>query len=366
MNSHPSPIPDMTQVHVYVPSQDHNTNINGVAEARGFLADSHNLTSKANTYPGQDIDINRLQTVHVKRIIQAITARLHLPLQSIRTIAWEKFPLTPSEYAILLRVIEKLPLEVQEFWDSKLRYDFISVKSTFFLRMPTYIRHETAKAAVDKIIEAGIKGFESKREILTTQSTTIYFKEKDTSTPDGSYTLTTSSMPAMIIEISDSQKTKELEMLSERYIRDSNGRIKIVIGVDITYTPPEQTVSSKLVTISVWRAEIVEKTKVRLTCPVDKLIVRNADGTKNCNPKAGFYIYLHDFLALQTPNIKAPHKANRSELRKKFFFDIQPLYDALATVENRQTDASMEDKFEFVGGTQASASEESCIRGINF
>lgn len=57
--------------------------------------------------------------------------------------------------------------------------------------------------------------------------------------------------PGVIIEVSYSQKRKDLPRLADDYILGSDRDIRVVIGIDVEYN------ASKEATLSVWRPQIV-------------------------------------------------------------------------------------------------------------
>lgn len=74
----------------------------------------------------------------------------------------------------------------------------------------------------------------------------------DIHSPDAAFKHGDARWPGIIIEVSFSQKEKELKDLAEDYILGSDGNIRVVIGLDIEYK------QSKKATISVWRPQYVE------------------------------------------------------------------------------------------------------------
>jgi hypothetical protein len=58
--------------------------------------------------------------------------------------------------------------------------------------------------------------------------------------------------PGVVIEVSYTQKRKDLAYIAEDYILGSNGNIRVVIGLDVEYN------NSKKATLSVWRPSIVK------------------------------------------------------------------------------------------------------------
>jgi hypothetical protein len=67
--------------------------------------------------------------------------------------------------------------------------------------------------------------------------------------PDGSFKHVEAKYPGVIIEVSYSQKKKDLPLLASDYIISSRGSIRAVVGIDLEYT-------GKKVTLSVWRPQI--------------------------------------------------------------------------------------------------------------
>ena len=68
--------------------------------------------------------------------------------------------------------------------------------------------------------------------------------------------------PSVIFEVSCSRKRQDLPKLAERYILDSNGSVRAVVGLDIKHQRPNETkANSKEAVFSVWQPEIVQNDK---------------------------------------------------------------------------------------------------------
>jgi hypothetical protein len=67
--------------------------------------------------------------------------------------------------------------------------------------------------------------------------------------PDSSFQHIDATYPSLVIEISFSQKRKDLPQLADDYIIGSRGNIKLVIGFDIEYR------YNKSATISIWESK---------------------------------------------------------------------------------------------------------------
>jgi hypothetical protein len=73
-------------------------------------------------------------------------------------------------------------------------------------------------------------------------------------TPDTAFGPATAFYPAVVLEISYSQKRKDLRYIADDYIIGSGGSIGVVIGLDIEYRKKtSKPTSSKMATVSMWR-----------------------------------------------------------------------------------------------------------------
>lgn len=110
------------------------------------------------------------------------------------------------------------------------------------------------------------------RKITSGGSATVKFDDPDYGMhdPDASFYHSEALYPGVIIEVSYSQKRKDLPRLADEYILGSNGSIRVVVGLDVEY-------SGKKATLSVWRPQLLvnsageqelqaEQTVVNLVC----------------------------------------------------------------------------------------------------
>jgi hypothetical protein len=73
----------------------------------------------------------------------------------------------------------------------------------------------------------------------------------DSHEPDAAFKHLDAQWPCLVVEVSFSQKKKDLKDLAEDYILGSDGNIRVVIGLDIEYS------QSKKATLSVWQPQYV-------------------------------------------------------------------------------------------------------------
>ena len=77
--------------------------------------------------------------------------------------------------------------------------------------------------------------------------------EYDTHEPDAAFQHKDAQWPGVVLEVSYTQKRKDLKYLADDYIVGSNGNIGVVVGLDIEYG------QFKRATLSVWRPEYVKE-----------------------------------------------------------------------------------------------------------
>lgn len=84
-------------------------------------------------------------------------------------------------------------------------------------------------------------------------STTIDFEESDYGVhqADAAFKHFNERYPGVVLEISYSQKRKNLSRLADDYILGSDQNIRVVIGIDIEYKATKQA------TVSIWRPQII-------------------------------------------------------------------------------------------------------------
>jgi hypothetical protein len=117
-----------------------------------------------------------------------------------------------------------------------------------------------------------------------------------------------SCFPGVVVEVSFSQKRKDLPRLADDYILGSNGGIRIVVGLDIEY-------SGKMDKLSVWRPQLrdvgtryqelrTEQTVVDQVCSSTSFcsiyadnnqVFRDKDRKANTDLGAGLHLRLEDF-----------------------------------------------------------------------
>lgn len=96
--------------------------------------------------------------------------------------------------------------------------------------------------------------------------------------PDAQFIHSRARFPGVVIEVSYSQKRRDLARLADEYILGSDGSIRVVVGLDIEY-------KGKKITLSIWRPQtlitdsgveelIAKQTVIDQVCSVLSLILR--------------------------------------------------------------------------------------------
>jgi hypothetical protein len=126
--------------------------------------------------------------------------------------------------------------------------------------------------------------------------------------PDAMFKHCDAHWPGVIIEVSHSQKTKAIPHLADDYILETNGSVRVVVGLDIDY-------KTKKGTLSMWRPGYVKNEQGQLEleatqtldnqvgkslveyCAVANLdqVFRDEFGGPNLSPDAWLRLELKDF-----------------------------------------------------------------------
>jgi hypothetical protein len=140
----------------------------------------------------------------------------------------------------------------------KLRSDYFPSASLFVLRMPSRL-HEQLGREISGDIERQLLSIANgtgpaaqfAQNIKPTGSLTLTFDDPQYGKhePDASFTHSDAQYPGVVIEISYSQKRKDLRRLADDYILGSDGSIHAVVGVDVEYR-------HKSATLSIWQPRI--------------------------------------------------------------------------------------------------------------
>lgn len=166
-------------------------------------------------------------------------------------------------YSLDLKGYQELQHELQGdeslwgFAQHKLRYDYFPSTGRLVLRMPTTLHEEFVTIVVEEIqvqlksIQDSSAGFA--KEIRSGGSASIKFADEEYGKhdPDAQFRHSKAQFPGIVIEVSYSQKRKDLERLADDYILGSESDIRVVVGLDIEYK------TSKKATLSVWRPNII-------------------------------------------------------------------------------------------------------------
>jgi hypothetical protein len=197
------------------------------------------------------------------------------------------------------------------------RYDYFPSIKQFVLRMPTTI-HEIVsrcvageiKRLLNSIVERNKASGEFAQNIVDTGSSSLTFPDSDYGPhdPDGSFRHLKAQYPGVIIEVSYSQKRKDLPRLADDYILGSDGNIRAVIGLDVEYRGKEAT-------LSIWRPRFyinrdgdeeleAEQTVINQVCLTYGIYLKHAhirqrfrdeNGKPDPNSEADLNLHLKDF-----------------------------------------------------------------------
>ncbi|KAK5018988.1 hypothetical protein LTR16_000504 [Cryomyces antarcticus] len=170
---------------------------------------------------------------------------------------WHKEKLSEAEYQQLWERI-RLDHSLQVYVETKARFDYDPSTTTFTLRMPS----NTHEFFLDKVVTNIVLRLhgstnpvvaEAAKNINPGGSPSIKFPNSETgipstNCPDRVFRYGRGKYPRAIFEISYSQKRKDLDYLADTYITGSEGRVQLVVGLNVEYSA-----TSKKATVSTWR-----------------------------------------------------------------------------------------------------------------
>jgi len=170
--------------------------------------------------------------------------------------------------------------------------------------MPGEVHEEVAASIVreiirqlDAIASQGGPAAEFAKKIRPCASSTVRFDDPlfGKHDPDASFRHWKAKYPGVVIEVSHSQKKRDLPRLADDYILGSNSRIRAVVGIDVNYR------GGKMATVSIWRPRVETNTAgenelVAYQALSDQAF-RSEDGNQIDDPQAGLRLRLDDFAA---------------------------------------------------------------------
>ncbi|RDL33125.1 Uncharacterized protein BP5553_08564 [Venustampulla echinocandica] len=235
----------------------------------------------------------------ISSVISEIRRRKHG--HSLSGKPWHRFVLDAHQYKDLQRHLQ-LDSSLWDYFVHKLRHDYFPSAKLLILRMPGLL-HESLASYVTQEITLQLRAIaqsdspsaEFAGDIDNNASAEINFTDAEYGShqPDASFQHFNAQYPGVIIELSYSQKKKDLSRLANEYILGSDADIRVVIGIDVEYK------GSKRATISMWRPQIVindagEGELCAIQTVTDQLFCDDV-GNLVLNPEASIHLRLEDF-----------------------------------------------------------------------
>ncbi|TKA49898.1 hypothetical protein B0A49_13532, partial [Cryomyces minteri] len=218
-------------------------------------------TTKTLAKPGDNVSKAFLHTSRKRlTVVEKILRILRLCRLGKRVAdlsPWHKEKLSEAEYQQLWERI-RLDHSLQVYVETKARFDYDPSTTTFTLRMPS----NTHEFFLDKVVTNIVLRLhgstnpvvaEAAKNINPGGSPSIKFPNSETgipstNCPDRVFRYDRGKYPRAIFEISYSQKRKDLDYLADTYITGSEGRVQLVVGLNVEYSA-----TSKKATVSTWR-----------------------------------------------------------------------------------------------------------------
>ncbi|MCJ1461849.1 hypothetical protein MMC07_000448 [Pseudocyphellaria aurata] len=218
------------------------------------------------------------------------------------------------------------------------KHDYFPSAKLFVLRLPSglhqkvgyYIKQEILRQ-LGTIAQSGSPSAIFAGSIESDESTTLEFLDTEfrdfgPHDPDASFSHFEAECPSIILEVSNSQKRKDLSRLADEYIVGSDARIRVVIGIDIEYK------GSKKASVSIWRPQIgvndVGVQELSALQTVTDQFFRDDVGNLVPNPQPSLQLPLEDFGAEAVG-------AKLTDLTESVHISAEMLFNLLKRAETR-------------------------------
>ncbi|KAK0104985.1 hypothetical protein ONS95_004645 [Cadophora gregata] len=212
---------------------------------------------------------------------------------------WPVYKLDAAEFSDLEQRLER-DKELAGFAEDKLRLDYFPSSKRLVLRMPGD-RHEEFIARIVKEIQDQLEAIRGPsasfaRQIESRASTTFKSSDPDYGRhdPDAQFKHLKAQFPSVIIEVSHSQKKRDLPHLADEYILGSDANIQVVVGIDIEYRGD----NAGMATLSVWEPAVVDVEGIDTLVArqtINGQMFRDGNGNAISSPTCDLRIPLRDF-----------------------------------------------------------------------
>ncbi|KAI0479870.1 hypothetical protein F4859DRAFT_530013 [Xylaria cf. heliscus] len=207
---------------------------------------------------GSAKDIGNLESVNFTRALSSRQVRAPRLKELIRLIEqmqsgqYEhrddetliKKELRAYEYRHLLRIVQNpKERELRNYFETKLRYDYLPSRSLFVIHIPTPV-HEHITRRLDLLVggwfmslEVRRRGskdlFEAARSMVFQGSANIPLLGIGTKQPDNSYRHIQCKLPGLVIKIAWSEPVSHLWESAEAFIDETQGGVRTFIGINL-------------------------------------------------------------------------------------------------------------------------------------
>ncbi|MCJ1469857.1 hypothetical protein MMC07_008500 [Pseudocyphellaria aurata] len=213
---------------------------------------------------------------------------------------WRRFSLGMYEYRDLQRQLRKAGL--WGYYADKIRHDYFPSAEIFVLRTPSELHEYVTSFITQEILrqlgtiaQNGSPSAIFAGNIINSAHATrkSRYAEYGPHDPDASFSHIEAQYPGVILEVSYSQKKKDLSRLADEYILGSDANIRVVIGIDVEYK------GTKKASVSIWRPHVGvneegEKELSVLQTGIDQFF-RDDEGNLVPDPQASLHLRLEDF-----------------------------------------------------------------------
>ncbi|KAL9116476.1 MAG: hypothetical protein Q9187_007000 [Circinaria calcarea] len=162
--------------------------------------------------------------------------------QCILAENWNPIQLRPGDYDELWLQLERKEQDLLRYLEDKVHLDYDPKTFELVIRMPTEIHEYVGgsiiydiRQQIDIIRTGNNSAAVLAQKIEYLELTSVILEDGARRDPDKEFGYKGAKYPTVVVEISYSQRKKNLAKLADQYIVETSGQIQMVIGIKLNY-----------------------------------------------------------------------------------------------------------------------------------
>jgi hypothetical protein len=257
-----------------------------------------------------DSGLNEPAPPSVSRALHVLRCRKDGRVDPILDQPWYTIQLQSGDYKEFQKLVEA-DEPLWDFVDAKVRYDYFALSGKLVLRTPTLLHGYFIEVLIrdihrqlDRIADGSGRSAKFAKHVNNDNSPRLEYEvskeEISKHQPDASFRHSNAMWPGVILEVSYSQKRRDLPKLAHTYIVNSDGSTRAVVGIDLDYN------GGKEASISMWRPEYVANAAGQEELVATQTLTNQV--SKHFQP-ASFSFLLHSYFANVSTRVSAINRA---------------------------------------------------------